>query len=184
VRFGNVLDSAGSVVPLFREQIRAGGPLTVTHPEITRYFMTIPEACQLILQAAVLGNEGEIFALDMGEPVKIAYLAEQMILLAGKQPGRDIEIAFTGLRAGEKLFEELFHPLENYQATAHAKIFLAQPRSMSWSLLGLLMQQGEQAVLDYDENQLRRILDQLLPEFEGRDSDVSATVIPFAARPS
>jgi FlaA1/EpsC-like NDP-sugar epimerase len=184
VRFGNVLDSAGSVVPLFREQIRAGGPLTVTHPEITRYFMTIPEACQLILQAAVLGNEGEIFALDMGEPVKIAYLAEQMILLAGKQPGRDIEIAFTGLRAGEKLFEELFHPLENYQATAHAKIFLAQPRSMSWSLLGLLMQQGEQAVLDYDENQLRRILDQLLPEFEGRDSGVSATVIPFAARPS
>ena len=184
VRFGNVLDSAGSVVPLFREQIRAGGPVTVTHPEITRYFMTIPEACQLILQAGVLGNEGEIFALDMGEPVKIAYLAEQMILLAGKQPGRDIEIAFTGLRAGEKLFEELFHPLENYQATAHTKIFLAQPRSMSWSLLEMLMQQAAQAVLEFDEIQLRRILDQLLPEFEAREPDVSATVIPFAARPS
>ena len=184
VRFGNVLDSAGSVVPLFRKQIRAGGPVTVTHPEITRYFMTIPEACQLILQAAVLGKGGEIFALDMGEPVKIAYLAEQMIRLAGKQPGRDVEIAFTGLRAGEKLFEELFHPLENYQATTHAKIYLAQPRSMAWSLLTMLMQQAGQAVHEFDEVQLRRILDQLLPEFEARESDTTATVIPFSARPS
>jgi FlaA1/EpsC-like NDP-sugar epimerase len=184
VRFGNVLDSAGSVVPLFRKQIRAGGPVTVTHPEITRYFMTIPEACQLILQAGVLGKGGEIFALDMGEPVKIAYLAEQMILLAGKQPGRDVEIVFTGLRAGEKLFEELFHPLENYQATTHSKIFLAQPRSMAWSLLIAQFQQAEAAVRDYDETQLRRILDQLLPEFAARDSETSATVIPFVARPS
>ena len=184
VRFGNVLDSAGSVVPLFRRQIRSGGPLTVTHPEITRYFMTIPEACQLILQAGVLGKGGEIFALDMGEPVKIAYLAEQMIRLAGKQPGRDIPIVFTGLRPGEKLFEELFHPLENYQATAHAKIFLAQPRSMAWALLTSLLQQGELAVREYDQTQLRRILDQMLPEFATRDTDASATVIPFAARPS
>ncbi|MEP6882481.1 MAG: nucleoside-diphosphate sugar epimerase/dehydratase [Dokdonella sp.] len=183
VRFGNVLDSAGSVVPLFRKQIRSGGPVTVTHPEITRYFMTIPEACQLILQAGVLGKGGEIFALDMGEPVKIAYLAEQMILLTGKQPGRDIDIVFTGLRSGEKLFEELFHPLENYQATAHAKIFLAQPRSMSWSLLTALLQQADQAVREYDEAQLRRIIDQLLPEFATRDSETTATVIPFAARP-
>ena len=184
VRFGNVLDSAGSVVPLFREQIRKGGPVTVTHPEITRYFMTIPEACQLILQAGVLGKGGEIFALDMGEPVKISYLAEQMILLAGKQPGRDIEVAYTGLRAGEKLFEELFHPLENYQATTHAKIFLAQPRLMAWSLLAMQMQQAELAVREFDEGQLRRILDQLLPEFEVRDAESSADVIPFAARPS
>lgn len=184
VRFGNVLDSAGSVVPLFRDQIKAGGPLTVTHPEITRYFMTIPEACQLILQAGVLGKGGEIFALDMGEPVKIAYLAEQMILLAGKQPGRDIHIAFTGLRAGEKLFEELFHPLENYQATTHAKIYLAQPRSMGWGLLSTLLRQADLAVRDYDEDVLRRVLDQLLPEFETRAPDTAATVLPFAARPS
>jgi FlaA1/EpsC-like NDP-sugar epimerase len=183
VRFGNVLDSAGSVVPLFREQIRAGGPVTVTHPEITRWFMTIPEACQLILQAAVLGKGGEIFALDMGEPVRISYLAEQMIRLAGKQPGRDIQIAYTGLRSGEKLFEELFHPLENYQSTAHAKIFLAQPRSMAWSLLTTLLRQAELAVQDVDEVMLRRILDQLLPEFDARTGD-AAIVLPFVTRPS
>ncbi len=97
--------------------------MTITHPEISRYFMTIPEACQLILQAASLGKGGEIFALDMGDPVKIRDLAEQMIRLAGKRPGGDIAIVYTGLRAGEKLFEELFHPLENYASTAHAKIF-------------------------------------------------------------
>ena len=184
VRFGNVLDSAGSVVPLFREQIRNGGPVTVTHPEITRYVMTIPEACQLILQAGVLGKGGEIFALDMGEPVKIAYLAEQMILLAGKQPGRDIQIAYTGLRSGEKLFEELFHPLENYQATTHAKIFLAQHRSVAWSLLNLQLQQAQQAVGSYDEIGLRRILDQLLPEFEVPAANADDNVVAFSVRPS
>src|SRR5690606_41340568 len=102
-----------------------------------------------------------------------------MTRAAGKQPGRGIELAVTGLPAGEKRFEELFHPLENYQATAHTKIFLAQPRSMSWSLLEMLMQQAAQAVLEFDEIQLRRILDQLLPEFEAREPDVSATVSPF-----
>jgi FlaA1/EpsC-like NDP-sugar epimerase len=178
VRFGNVLDSAGSVVPLFREQIRNGGPVTVTHPEISRYFMTIPEACQLILQAGVLGAGGEIFALDMGEPVKISYLAEQMIRLANKAPGRDISIVYTGLRPGEKLFEELFHAQESYQSTRHAKIFLAQPRSMSWELLGAQLRQAAHAVREYDEETLRRVLVSLLPEFAQRDEAV-AEIVPI-----
>ena len=182
VRFGNVLDSAGSVVPRFREQIRAGGPVTVTHPEVTRYFMTIPEACQLILQASVLGNGGEIFALDMGEPVKIRDLAEQMIRLAGRDTSRDIQLVYTGLRPGEKLFEELFHPLEHYSDTAHAKIFLAQPRSIARSLLAAQLRQGEVAVRDFDEEALRRVLDQLLPEFRAGGPPSDAAIVAFGPR--
>jgi len=170
VRFGNVLDSAGSVVPLFREQIRAGGPITVTHPEISRYFMTIPEACQLILQSASIGKGGEISALDMGEPVKIRDLAEQMIRLAGKKPGSEIPIVYTGLRAGEKLFEELFHPLENYSATEHAKIFLAQHREVSWELLQALLSKAAEAVDVFDEEELRRCVSSLLPSFRWSES--------------
>src|SRR5574337_245621 len=170
VRFGNVLDSAGSVVPLFRRQIRDGGPVTVTHPEISRYFMTIPEACQLILQTASIGKGGEIFALDMGEPVKIRDLAEQMIRLAGKKPGSEIPIVYTGLRAGEKLFEELFHPLENYSATEHAKIFLAQHREVSWELLQALLNKTVEAVDAFDEEELRRCVSSLLPSFRWSES--------------
>jgi len=179
VRFGNVLDSAGSVVPLFREQIRNGGPVTVTHPEMSRYFMTIPEACQLILQAGVLGKGGEVFALDMGEPVKIRYLAEQMIRLAGKVPERDVAIVYTGLRPGEKLFEELFHDHENYRATEHAKIFLSAPRSMSWELLNAQLRQAAQSVRDYDEDALRACLTSLLPDFSWRDAADSAEIVPI-----
>ena len=126
VRFGNVLGSAGSVVPLFQRQIEHGGPVTVTDPEIERYFMTIPEACQLIMQAAVIGEGGEIFVLDMGEPVKIRYMAEQMIRLAGCEPDLDIAIRYIGLRPGEKRFEELFYDAEDLIATSHPKIRTAR----------------------------------------------------------
>ena len=178
VRFGNVLDSAGSVVPLFREQIARGGPLTVTHPEVTRYFMTIPEACQLILQAAVQGRGGEIFALDMGEPVRIRDLAEQMIRLAGKQPGRDVAIVYTGLRPGEKLFEELFHPQENYAPTAHAKLFLAQPRALEPQQLDAALREARAAVDAFDEEALRRMLGRLLPAFQPGHADASPSPLP------
>lgn len=132
VRFGNVLDSAGSVVPLFRKQIAAGGPVTVTHPEVTRYFMTIPEACQLILHSVGLASEnGAVYALDMGRPVPIRELAEQMIRLSGKRPGVDIAVSYTGLRPGEKLHEILFDPQERYQRTRHPRILLARPREIA-----------------------------------------------------
>jgi FlaA1/EpsC-like NDP-sugar epimerase len=136
VRFGNVLDSVGSVVPLFREQIASGGPVTVTHPDITRYFMTIPEAAQLILQTSKLGTEhASVFTLDMGSPVAIRDLAEQMIRLAGKQPGVDIEIVYTGLRPGEKLHETVLHPEERHQQTVNPRVFRSELRGVDNSAM-------------------------------------------------
>jgi FlaA1/EpsC-like NDP-sugar epimerase len=165
VRFGNVLGSVGSVVPLFQKQLEAGGPLTVTHPDIQRYFMTIPEASQLILQAMVNGSGGEIFVLDMGEPIKIKYLAEQMIRLAGKTPGEDIQIQYTGLRPGEKLFEELFHPSEELVQTAHEKLFKARFRAIDWDELTETIRMIQNACNTHQSDELFILLKSLVPEF-------------------
>ncbi|OOZ37671.1 polysaccharide biosynthesis protein [Solemya velesiana gill symbiont] len=166
VRFGNVLGSAGSVIPLFHKQIAAGGPVTVTDPRMERFFMTISEACQLILQTVVIGKGGEIFVLDMGEPVKINYLAEQMIRLSGKEPGRDIDIVYTGLRAGEKLFEELFHEKEELERTIHEKVFLAKFRHVDWDWLGQKIDDLNTACDSMDNEKLADLLGQLVPEYE------------------
>jgi len=170
VRFGNVLGSTGSVIPLFQKQISAGGPVTVTHPEITRYFMTISEAAQLILQAGTMGNGGEIFVLDMGEPVKISYLAEQLIRLSGKKPGEDIEIVFTGLRPGEKLYEELFHESEKLAGTTHPKILLANSRNMDFKQLEQALDKLAQACEANDERQIYGLLTELVPEHQSCQS--------------
>ena len=187
VRFGNVLDSAGSVVPLFREQIRSGGPVTVTDPEVTRYFMTIPEACQLILQASAIGSHEAIYTLDMGEAVPIRVLAEQMIRLAGKQPGRDIAIAYTGLRPGEKLHETLFHADERYRATAHPKILQAEPRAIRADVVHAGLQQLREASNRYDCETLSAVLRELVPEFQPISHRATvpvdrATVVAFPSR--
>lgn len=166
VRFGNVLGSAGSVVPLFQQQLESGGPLTVTHPDIERFFMTIPEACQLILQAMVNGLGGEIFVLDMGAPIKIKYLAEQMIRLAGKKPNEDIAIEYTGLRPGEKLYEELFHQQEMLVKTSHAKLLKAKYRYIDWSVLNdYLLKMNQYCQLNQPQALLKLAIE-LVPEFE------------------
>lgn len=159
VRFGNVLGSSGSVVPLFRDQIRDGGPITVTHPDIIRYFMTIPEASQLVLQAGSMGLGGEVFVLDMGEPVKIADLARKMIHLMGlvektpDQPEGDIEVVFTGLRPGEKLFEELLIG-DDPQGTSHPRIMMAREVSMAWDDLELVLSKLSRASQEFDCSQI------------------------------
>ncbi len=165
VRFGNVLGSAGSVVPLFQRQIREGGPVTVTHPDVTRYFMTITEATQLILEASTVGNGGGIYVLDMGEPIKVRYLAEQMIKLSGKIPGDDVAVVYTGLRPGEKLYEELFHSEEPLSDTDHDKILLASSRKVEWKVVAPIITRMEHAVKAFDEEGLEDLLTHLVPEF-------------------
>lgn len=167
VRFGNVLDSAGSVVPLFRRQIAAGGPVTVTHPEITRYFMTIPEACQLILQTTALPPvDAAVYTLDMGRPVAIRELAEQMIRLAGKQPGTDIRIEYTGLRPGEKLHERLFAAGERHERTSNPLILRAVPRENDGSLTSAMLDDLLRLLMeDASDESLLALLRRAVPEY-------------------
>ena len=158
VRFGNVLNSAGSVVPLFKEQIDKGGPVTVTHKDATRYFMSIPEACQLILEASAMGRGGDVYVLDMGEPVSITYLAEQMIKLSGSQPGKDIQIIYTGLRPGEKIEEELFFSDENLRHTGNEKLLLSNASNRCDERISIILGNLEKSVAEGDVQGMKKIM--------------------------
>jgi len=165
VRFGNVLGSDGSVVPLFKKQIAEGGPVTVTHPEVTRYFMTIPEACQLVLQAGAIGEGGEVLLLDMGEPTKIKDLAEDLIRFSGYEPGRDIEIKYIGLRPGEKLYEELLLDEENTTATRHEKIYIANLAKYDVDKFTRVLAELEKASSEGSDEAVRLMLEELVETY-------------------
>jgi len=164
-RFGNVLGSNGSVIPLFKKQISRGGPITVTDPEITRYFMTIPEACELVLEAAVMGNGGEIYVFDMGKPIKIVDLAKRMIQLSGKKIGEDISIVYTGLREGEKLYEELLNDSEEVKITHHPKIKIAKVRQVSYLKIDSQIDIFDSILHKNNEDELVRHIKVIVPEY-------------------
>ena len=169
-RFGNVLGSNGSVIPLFRNQIEEGGPITVTHPEITRFFMTIPEACQLVLEAGTMGNGGEIYIFDMGQPIKIVELARNMIRLSGLQPDIDIKIAFTGLRPGEKLYEELLNISENTLPTHHPRIMIAKVRQFDHEVISDYLNELRD-ILNTDNNfSIVGCLKKIVPDYKSSNS--------------
>ncbi|MEY3854644.1 MAG: hypothetical protein RIS68_658 [Bacteroidota bacterium] len=169
-RFGNVLGSNGSVIPLFKKQIERGGPITVTHPEITRYFMTIPEACELVLEAATMGGGGEVFVFDMGDSVKIINLAKKMITLSGLRVDRDIEIKFTGLRPGEKLYEELLNNNENTLPTHHPKILKATLNTPSYSFMEIQVSDLERLLEEGNNNDLVAKIKDVIPEYKSNNS--------------
>lgn len=169
-RFGNVLGSNGSVIPLFKKQIAIGGPVTVTHPEMTRFFMTIPEACQLVMEAAAMGEGGEIFVFDMGKSIKILDLAKRMIRLSGLELGKDIHISFTGLRPGEKLYEELLNPAETTIATHHKKIMIAKVREYSFEELAPRIENLIALFGAQNNEQIVRLLKEIIPEYKSNNS--------------
>jgi len=169
-RFGNVLGSNGSVIPLFKKQIENGGPVTVTHPEVTRYFMTIPEACQLVLEASIMGNGGEIFLFDMGKSVKITELAKNMIRLAGYQVDKDIQIKYVGLRPGEKLYEELLNVKENTIPTHHEKIMIAKNQSADHKAVTKYMDYFKEILKTEDRFALVGLMKKVVPEFKSQNS--------------
>jgi FlaA1/EpsC-like NDP-sugar epimerase len=165
VRFGNVLGSAGSVIPIFMRQIEAGGPVTVTDPEIERFFMTIPEAVQLVLQASFMGQGGEIFVLDMGESVKILRLAEKLITLSGMRPHEDIEIHYTGLRPGEKMYEELFNTAEDHIPTTHERIQAAQCAVVDPEEMRAAVEEIRGLIREKDVDRLVAVFQSLVPGY-------------------
>jgi FlaA1/EpsC-like NDP-sugar epimerase len=170
-RFGNVLGSNGSVIPIFERQIKEGGPVTVTHPDIVRYFMLIPEACKLVLEAGTMGKGGEIFVLDMGKPVRIADLAKRMITLSGAQ---DVRVEFTGLRDGEKLYEEVLNDAEHTLPTVHPKIMVAQVREYDYDQACQNEQRLLEASFTYDDMAIVKIMKEIVPEFKSRQSKYEA----------
>ncbi|HEX2747656.1 MAG TPA: nucleoside-diphosphate sugar epimerase/dehydratase, partial [Verrucomicrobiales bacterium] len=185
VRFGNVLGSSGSVIPIFKKQIAAGGPVKVTHPDMVRYFMTIPEAVGLVMRSGVMAEGGEIFVLDMGKPVRIIDLARQLIELSGLTPGRDIAIEFTGLRPGEKLFEELGHAGENIAGTAHGRIMRFTGTAAPFEAVEEHFQEILRQLPDADSQALKRMMKELIPEYRVFGETLPGPVKPpFApARP-
>jgi len=200
VRFGNVLGSRGSVIQLFQQQIRQGGPVTVTHPNMVRYFMTIPEAVQLVIQAGALTRGGEVFVLDMGKPVKIVELARDLIRLSGLTPDEDIKILYTGVRPGEKLYEEILTNEEGISATRHNRIFVGRPADPGLDKLQFMVRKLEQVMARKDTTnqvkEIKELLKQIVPSFQsepaqdekirpdlypGRETDQDAVSVEYSS---
>jgi FlaA1/EpsC-like NDP-sugar epimerase len=177
-RFGNVLGSNGSVIPIFKEQIKKGGPITVTHPEITRFFMTIPEACELVIEAGVMGHGGEIFIFDMGKPIKIYDLARKMVMLSGKELNKDIEIVFTGLRDGEKLYEELLNDQENTIPTHNEKILKAKVSECAYDEVCRNLDLLEDFIDDKNEHKMVTLMKEIVPEYKSNYSRFEVLDLP------